>query len=118
MRKDTPTPSTRQKVLVLVHHNDRGPWLEVFGPDDIDIRIQAVPTTWTAKGEAVAEELTRERLPWCYRPLMDTKPLASAVVREVRPSDLVNRYHNLQVLRALDACEKRFTQPRRARRAS
>ncbi|MCO6044636.1 hypothetical protein NG895_12030 [Aeoliella sp. ICT_H6.2] len=117
MRKDTPSRPTRQKVLVLVHHNDRGPWLEVFGPDDIDVRIQATPTTWTAQGEQVAEDLTRERLPWCYRDLMDTKPRTSAVVREVRPSDVVSRYHALQLLRGLDAVEKHLTQGR-ARRAS
>ncbi|WP_425400363.1 hypothetical protein [Aeoliella sp.] len=110
-------PKSREKALILIRHEQSGrPYIEVYGESTLDCRIVTVPHVDTTRGEIVAEELVEHSLPVIYRDLLwPGKLRAQGVVALQRPSDVVDRYHRLQILRALDALERRLTTPRRRR---
>lgn len=104
----------REKVLILVRHERTGrPYIEVYGDRRVDCRIVTVPFVGTNRGEIMAERLVENQLPWCYRDLMWPGNLrAHNVVTLQRPSDVVDRYNHLQLLRGLDHVGKK---PKRRR---
>lgn len=98
------TPSRpREKVLVLVHHNERGPYIEAYAEKHIDIKIRDVPYVGTgASGEILAEDFTEAALPWVYRDLYwPGKLRAHSVIRPLRPSELADTREHRRLLRGL-----------------
>lgn len=93
----------REKVLVLVHHNEHGPYIEVFGEKHVDVHIRNVPYSGTRRGEAIADNFIEQTLERPYRDLhWPGNVRAHAPVRIVKPSDIVNAIAYRDLIRGLD----------------
>ncbi len=105
----------RTKALVLIRREvvDR-PFVEVYGDNTLDVRLVNLPFTGTDRGAILAEDVLSLQLPHCYRDIFNPGNIRGhELVTLQRPSEVVDRWHHGQLLRALD----NIGQPRRDRRA-
>ena len=89
----------REAVLILAHGDG---WIEVFAEKHFDVRIEIVPYMTTEPGEIQAEEYVELSLPKRYRDVYwPGNRRAADMMRVVRPTDIVRRDYDLELLRAI-----------------
>jgi len=91
----------REPVLILLHSDG---YVEVYGPNHVDVVTRIVPKMETPKGEILAEEWVEKSLPIRYRKLYGANCLrATAMLREVAPSDIAQVKAIRELFRALES---------------
>jgi len=92
-------PTQREAVLILAHGDG---WIEAFAEKHVDVRIEMVPHMTTSAGEILAEEYVELSLPKRYQDIYwPGNRRAADMMRVVRPSDIVQRDYELDLLRAI-----------------
>lgn len=95
-----PPPPKREQVLIVVHGDGM---LEAYAEKHIDFRFIMAPYIGTAAGEIAAEQYIESIIPQCYRDVYwPCNKRAAAMIQRIKPSDIVRRNGNMELLRSIE----------------
>jgi hypothetical protein len=93
-------PAERHKVLALSHGDGH---LEFFCGDAVEVRVVRVPTSRTAEGERLADDIVERMLPPLWRPLLCGTPRYTASTLPLSPTALRRAVDTADALRVLNS---------------
>ena len=97
---DTPAAYSSTPVLVVAGSDG---WVEVFADENTDVHVVVLPHMTSPAGEIAAEEYLEESLPPQHQAIFwPGMRRAADQVRTIRPSDIVKRDWELEMLQAIE----------------
>ena len=91
---------TKRAPVLLLGHGDG--WLEIFGPEHIDVKYLDVPYIPTIEGEKAAGQFVENSLPLRYQDIyLPENRLVAAMHRRVRPSSIAQARQEKELLEHL-----------------